>query len=126
MATNLKPFHYIKGRDEALDMEYAAAQKYGKVSLGQNHLFWRVGLTWYRVPFSQIRRIYRSLMPMHGKLCAGGYSFDLEYLTVLLRDGTSLRIHIGSDVKAKAVALLDAIQQAQPQLEYGKPPKEEA
>lgn len=126
MATNLKPFHYIKGRDEALDMEYAAAQKYGKVSLGQAHLFWRVGLTRCRVSFSQVRRVYRSLMPMHGRLCAGGYSFDIEYLSLILHDGTALQIHIANDSKATAEALLEAIRQAQPQLEYGKPPKEEA
>lgn len=121
MVTNLKAYLYTKGTDETLDQEFAASQKYGKVQLGPNTLFWKVGLTRYCVSFSQVRRVYRSLMPMHGRLCAGGYHFDIEYLSLILLDGAQIQMHIGNDVKPKAEALLEAIKQAHPQLEYGRP-----
>ena len=123
MASDLKKYVYSKGTDAALDKEFAGSQKFGKVFLTANTLFWKVGISRYCIPFSQISRVYRSIMPMHGKLCAGGYHFDIEYLSLVLQDGSYVQMHIGSDTKKTAENLLEAIKQAHPELLFGRPEK---
>lgn len=121
MVTHLKDYLYTKGTSEALDREFAGSEKYGKVHISPNTLFWRVGFTRYCVPLSKVSRIFRRLMPMHGRLCAGGYHFDVEYLCLNLKDGSQIQIHIGNDIKEKAETLLKTLKKEHPELEYGCP-----
>lgn len=120
MAVNLKPYIYVKGADAALDAEFTAASSYSKVKPGQTALFWKSGLRWYAIPLTQVQRIFRRVEPVYGKLCCGGQSFIIEWLVLILQDGSELVIHIGDDVKKQAEALLLALKDTHPELQYGK------
>lgn len=117
---NYKSYLYVKGAEEALDGDFAAATAYGKVKPGQTAIFWKSGLRWYQIPLTQIQRIYRRVEPVYGKLCCGGHSFIIEWLVLVLLDGSEVVVHIGDDVQAKAEALLQALKDTHPQLQYGK------
>lgn len=119
--TNHKQYLYKKGVDPQLDAQFLTAPVYGKVKPGAAALFWRFGLRWYVIPLDNVQRIFRRIEPVYGKLCCGGKSFLIEWLVLILSDGSELVIHIGDDVKKEAEALLQALKEAHPQIPYGKP-----
>lgn len=120
MSVNLKSYYYTKGTDAQLDSEYEAAAKFGKVKLGATSLFWRAGLKQYVIPFESIQRIHRRINTFIGRLCAGGRQTDVEYLVLILRDGSELVLHIGDNVKKTAEGLFAALQESHPEIKYGK------
>lgn len=115
-----KEYLYTGGKDAALDAAFATALPCGKVKLCRDTLFFKVGFKWYAVPFSQVRRVFRRVDMVYGKLCAGGRTYDVQMLVLVLADRREMEIHIGDNMSAQAEALYAQIQAAQPQLEYGK------
>ena len=120
MANNLKEYIYSKGTDAALDADFSSATAYSRVKLGKDTIFWKAGLRWCRMPLTGVQRIFRRVEPVYGKLCCGGHSFIMERLVLVLTEGTELEIYIGDDVDPQAKALLQALQDAHPELQYGK------
>lgn len=118
--TDLKQYIYTKGNDTAMDAEFAATRAYSKVRPGQTHLFWRNGLRRFAMPLSNVQRIYRRVEPVYGRLCCGGKNFIIEWLVLVLQDGSELVIHIGDEVKKQAEDLMQALQELHPQVKYGK------
>ena len=121
MSANLKPYVYKKGVDPALDAQFSAAEAYGWVKPGQTAVFWKTGLRWYVISLSQVERIFRRVVPVHGKLCCGGNCFLMEYLVIVRKDGGELELYIGDDIHKKAAALLEFLKQSHPELAFGKP-----
>lgn len=117
---NHKQYIYKKGNDPVLDADFSAASAYSKVKPGKQALFWKFGLRWHAVPMEAVQRIFRRVEPVYGKLCCGGQSFIIEWLVLMLKDGTELVVHIGDDVKKDAEALLQALKEAHPEIQYGK------
>lgn len=117
---NHKQYIYNKGTDLALDADFSSAVSYGKVKPGKTGIFWRSGLRWYYIPTENIRRIFRRVEPVYGKLCCGGHSFIIEWLVLLLSDGTEVVLHIGDDVQTQAQELLELLKDIHPQIAYGK------
>lgn len=118
--TNYKPYRYSKGVDPALDADFASAPEFEKVRTGKSAIFWKSGLRWHAIPMTDIRRIYRRVEPVYGRLCCGGRSFIIEWLVLVLSDGSELVLHIGDDVKKQAEALLEGVKHLHPQIQYGK------
>lgn len=72
-----------------------------------------------------MRRAYRRVEIVNGRLCCGGASFDIQSLVLVLDDGSSREIvigdnEIGDSLKRKAERLLRDMQEAHPELQYGK------
>ena len=116
-----KEYLFIRGEDENLDMQFERSGAYGKVRVGEDMLFWKEGLRWYRVGMAQIQRIYRQVEHVYGRLCCGGRSYDIQRLIVVLRDGSGLKMHIGDDAVREAEALMEALRGMHPEIQYGKP-----
>lgn len=120
MVINLKDYLYTKGTDADLDAQFAAAQKFGKVRLGSTVLFWRAAFKQYAISLDTVQRIHRRINPVIGRLCAGGRQYDMEYLVLILQDGSELVVHIADDNKKAALALMAALEQSHPEIPYGK------
>lgn len=120
MAVNLKNYVYHKGTDEALDAQFASAEGYARARLGSTHIFWKAGFRWYCIPIDHAKRIFRRLMPVRTKQCCGGANFMVEWLVLILADGTELEIYLGEDVQTSAEALLDRLKARYPQISYGR------
>ena len=120
MTKNYPPYLYTKGANAPLDAELTEARKFAKVKLGTSTLFWRAGLKQYAIPLNQVQRIHRRINSFIGRLCAGGKQLDVQYLVLILHDGTELVLHIGDDVKNQAEALFAALQETHPEIKYGK------
>lgn len=120
MMIDFSPYLYTKGADSKLDAELSASTKFGKVRLGQTTLFWRYAFKRYAIALDSVYRIHRRLNPVVGRLCAGGRNYDIEYLVLILHDGSELVVHIGDDIKKTAEALFAALQQSHPEIHYGK------
>ena len=117
---NYKQYLYTKGSDAAMDSEFSAAPAFRKIRVGSRHLFWKSGLRWYCIPLADLQRIYRRVEQIVGRLCCGGRTFVIEWLVLVLSDGSELVVHIGDDVKKDAEALMVHLQNTHPQIQYGK------
>ena len=115
-----KPYRYAKGENPALDAQFARASSYGKVRPAETVLFWKSGLRWHQIPLEGIQRIFRRVEQVHGRLCCGGRNFIIEWLVLILADGSELVLHIGDDVRQDAEALLEHMKRSHPQIPYGK------
>lgn len=120
MTIDLKPYIYTRGKDAALDAEFVETAAYAKVKLGKSVLFWKAGLRWCGISFANVRRIFRRVEPVYGKLCCGRQSYIIERLVLILSDGSELEIYLGDDVKRQAEELYDAIRESHPELQFGK------
>lgn len=120
MAVNLKSYVYSKGTDTALDTQFESAVSYARLKLGSSHIFWKAGLRWYCIPISQVQRVFRREMPVRTKLCCGGANFTVEWMVLILSDGSELEIYMGDDVQTKAEAMLQSMKLSHPTLQYGK------
>ena len=121
MAIDLKSYRYNAHEDAALDAEFAAATRYENIKLGTDHLFWKPMFRWHVISLSGIKRIFRRVQDVRGRLCCGGQNFRIERLVLILPDDTELELHIGDDVGPDAKALLEALQAQHPEILYGKP-----
>lgn len=121
MEIDAKEYTYHNGKDQALDIEFAGAVPYGKIKLSKNVIFWKVTLRWFGVPFTDIRRVYRRVEEVNAKMCCGRASFDIQKLMLVLKDGSTLELLIGDNDRYQAQNLFQAIKEAHPDLQYGKP-----
>lgn len=121
MITNLKDYIYTHGKDAGLDAEFDSGTPYLKVKLGENTLFWKAALRWHAISLTRVQRIFRRVERVYGKMCCGRASFDMEKLVLILDDGAELELYLGDNVKTEAQKLLQALQDAHPELQYGKP-----
>lgn len=120
-----KPYRYHKGENPALDAQFAAAPEYGKIRAGETAVFWKSGLRWHTIPLEGVQRIFRRVEAVHGRLCCGGKSFLIQWLVLMLEDGSELVLHIGDEIvgesmKKTAEALLEHLKQHNPRIQYGK------
>lgn len=122
---NYKPYRYTKGEDPALDAQFAAACEYGKIRPAESVLFWKSGLRWHMISLDNVQRIFRRVETVHGRLCCGGKTYTIEWLVLILADGSELVLHIGDDIvgsslQKQAAALLERLKLFHPQIQYGK------
>jgi hypothetical protein len=117
---NYKAYRYTKKADPALDLQFANADSYGKIRPAETALFWKSGIHWHVISLDEVQRIFRRVEQVYGRLCCGGRNFIIEWLVLVLADGTELVLHIGDDVKKDAEALLEHLQNTHPNIQYGK------
>lgn len=118
--TKHKQYLYTKGEDSVRDEDFSQAPAFSKIRPGEQQLFWKSGFRWYAISFRDLQRIYRRVEPVYGKLCCGGKSFIIEWLVLVLHDGSELVLHIGDEVQKKAEGLMVYLKQAHPEIQYGK------
>jgi len=116
-----KEYLYTDGKDAALDADFAAAKACGKVKAGSEAIYFKAGFKWYAVPVSRIRRMFRRMDMVYGKLCCGGRTYDVQMLVIIDDQGREIEIHIGDDMKEKAEALYEQLKELYPQVTFGKP-----
>lgn len=121
MLMDLKQYVYHKGTDAALDGQFSAAAPYGKVKLGADTIFWKVGLRWFYLPLKLVRRAYRRVEEVNAKMCCGRANFDIQKLMLVLDGETTLELLIGENQRNEAGRLFAALKEAHPELAYGKP-----
>ncbi len=116
---------YSRGRDLIADQDFGSSAAYGKIRLGQTHIFWKKGLRWYTVSLDQVSRAYRQVEFVYGKLCCGGSSFDIQRLALVLQNGETLILtvgdnQIGDQIKKEAEVLYQVLQETHPGWQFGK------
>lgn len=120
MKSGIKEFLYERGISTQIDGQFDSGKGYGKIRMGSDALFWKEGFRWYAVELSRAERIYRQVEYVYGKLCCGGRTYDIQRLIVMLKNGTTLKLHIGDDMQTQAEALFEALKAAHPQIQYKK------
>ncbi len=119
---NIKDWKYIRGISPDKDEDFASAKPYGNARLGSDSLFWKKGLKWYCVDFSQTVRVFRRVAEVNSRVCFGNSNFDIQMLVFITYDGKELEAIIGDSLlRHEAEALYDMIKSAHPELHYGKP-----
>lgn len=126
MLIDLKNYAYHKGAEEALDTQFQKAASYGKVKLGTDTIFWKAGLRWFQLPLNLVQRAYRRVETAGARRCGGCGIYSTQKLMLVLEEGTTLELLIGENQPEKAEQLFRDLQDAHPELQYGKPKKEDA
>lgn len=119
--TDLKPYLYLPNTDPLLDEDFSRAVRCHKLRAGETALFWKSFLRRYCVPYSRIQRIFRRILEAQGRLCCGGHHYLMEWLVLILDDGTEIEIYIGDDVGKDVAPLYQSLQEKHPQILFGKP-----
>lgn len=117
---NINRFQYHRGEDSDIDLEWKEAPFYGKVKLGQQHIFWKKGFHWFVAELAAVQRAYRRVEEVNSKMCCGNVNFDIQKLVLLLREDVCLEILIGDGIPKEAEALYKKLKDENPQIQYGK------
>lgn len=83
--------------------EYAQAYAVGKLRLGQEHLFFRVGLRAYFIAYRDINRYFRRVTQVPARLCCGRGNFEIESLVICDAQRELAQIELPGPRAAKAV-----------------------
>ena len=107
-------FKCIKGAKEQVDVlqrDYESAAKFGILSLGNSHLFFRKFFKTYYVSYSDLNAAFRRVYMMNGKK----NSVAMEYL-VLVSEGMEIAT-IGLPGTAKAREIIEIIKEKAPHID---------
>ncbi len=105
--------------DPGLEAEYRNAHEIGRVRAGSRNIFFRSGIRSYAVPYAEMARCYRRIMQVPMKMCCGSGNLDVEYLVLEDSDGEIAQIQLPG--KKAAVALMDELKKAAPELQFTPP-----
>lgn len=112
---------YHKGVLSELDEEFAQSQPFGRIRVGQKHLFWKQTLRWYFLTIDQVERLYRRIEEVNGKTGCCSNDFSIHRLMVVKKGGEVLSLLIGDSLyRHEPERLMDAISQRFPHLAFGK------
>ena len=116
-----KPEFPVSFSDEQLQADLLAAQKVGKVRLGELGLFISRFSGGTFIPYSEVKHAYLRQEEVNAKLCCGRANFDQFFLMLMGSDG-KLRKHQVDDM-AKGKLVLEYIARINPdcQIGYRKP-----
>ena len=93
------------GRDlpsaESLTDEYKSSREIGSIRVGEKHLFFRVRLKVYYIPYSAIRRCYRRVIQFPARMCCGRGEMSTENLVLWTDEGEVAQIPLPSTRAAK-------------------------
>lgn len=104
----------IKGAKEQVDVlqkDYESAAKFGILSLGNSHLFFRKFFKTYYVSYAGFDAAFRRVYMMNGRKS----SLAMEYL-VLVSDGAEIAT-IGLPGTAKAREIIEIIKEKAPHID---------
>ena len=107
-----------------LSAEFQAAKKWGKLFLGEEHLFFRAG--WFRIgtiPYSAVSRCFRRVQLIPIKLRGSQREIRVENLVVCGEAGELAQIQLPGAEAAKNV--MSELEQKIPHAEFGKPAEDE-
>ena len=105
---------------EALAAEYKAAREIGKVRMGTDRLFCRVGRKIYYIPYADVRRYFRRVQEVNVKMCCCGGELAIENLVICgENDAELLQVQLPGTKAAKI--LIEELKEKMPDAVYGKP-----
>ena len=107
----------------ALQAEYKQARQIGKLYLGAQHLFFRVGLKAFFIAYGDIRRYFRRVMLVPAKLCCGKGDFEIEHLVICGDDGELAQIQLPGAKAGKVV--MEELARLAPGAAVGRPKETE-
>jgi len=104
---------------DSLNAEYTSAHPVGVIRVGDSHLFFRVRLRTYYIPFTDIKRAFRRVMEVPAKMCCGEGSFAIENL-VICDDDKELAVIQLPGTKA-ARLLMEELKKKMPDTVFSAP-----
>ncbi|MCI5649441.1 MAG: hypothetical protein ACI4EG_06335 [Fusicatenibacter sp.] len=112
---------YNHSLSEELNREFSGAPLYGKVKMGNCHLFWKKAFSWKYISYEEIRRIYRRVEAVDTKMCCGNVNFDIQKLVLELNSGEETEVLIGEGTPSEAEQLYADLQAAKGGISFGLP-----
>ena len=104
---------------DSLVSEFKTAREIGRVRMGELHLFLRVGLKTYYIPYRDVRRCFRRVQLIPAKMCCGRGDLEVENLVVCGDAGELIQVQLPGTKAAKI--LMEELQTRIPEAEFGKP-----
>ena len=118
-----RAFSGLQGRvsDPAVAQEYASAERFDKVRVGETGVFFPHGLSVKYLPYEAIERAFIRIHEVNAKLCCGKAVF--QYFRLVFVRGGKEFIDVISEDEAAMDAALTAIGEKSPQIAIGFPGK---
>jgi len=104
---------------DSLASEFRTAREIGRVCMGELHLFLRVGLKTYYIPYRDVRRCFRRVQLIPAKMCCGRGDLEVENLVVCGDAGELIQVQLPGTKAAKI--LMEELRERIPEAEFGKP-----
>lgn len=112
---------YQKGHSARLDEEFEQSRPFGRIRVGNDHLFWKKTFRWNLLPLSDVLRAYRRIEEVRGKTGCCSNDFSIHKLILLLTNGERLELLIGDSLyRHEPERLIEEMQRQWPQIAYGK------
>ena len=109
----------ILNSDKSLEQEFKAAEPTGTMRIGTKHLFFRVGLKHYAIPFTEITGCFRRVRAVETRLCCGRGTMEMESIVVRTEEGEAAEISVPG--RKAAVKLMEQLKQALPDADFAAP-----
>jgi hypothetical protein len=110
---------------DSIKTEYKTAREIGKVRIGEQNLYFRVGRKVFFIPFADIRRCFRRVMEVPVKMCCVGGDLEIQNIVICGREDTEL-IQAQLPGEKAAKILVDEIKKKAPHALFVKPSAEGA
>ena len=119
-----RKFHDVsgKGSSEALEADFAAAEKFDNVYVGGLGVYYRDGFRMKHIPYDYAQRVFLRIQEVDGKLCCGSTVF--QYFRLVFVCGGKEIADAISENESQYRAALERIKEKAPQLKYGVEGKE--
>ena len=104
---------------ESLASEFKSSREIGRVRMGELHLFLRVGLKTYYIPYRDVRRCFRRVQLIPAKMCCGRGDLEVENLVVCGDAGELIQVQLPGTKAAKI--LMEELRERIREAEFGKP-----
>ena len=86
-----------------LSEEYAASRRIGSLGIGTEHLFFRLRLKTFFIPYTDIKRCYRRVLLVPARMCCGRGELQMENLVLHNDEGEFAQIPLPDTRAAKEV-----------------------
>ena len=119
-----KKFNDVSGKRDSgvLEPDYAAAQQFDNLYVGDIGVYYRDGFRIKHIPYDYMERVFLRIQEVSGKLCCGSTVFQYFRL-VFVCGGKEIADDISENESAYRAAL-EKIKEKAPELKFGVEAKE--
>ena len=112
-----------KAKTGDFEDEYRAAREIGAVRTGSEHLFFRVGIRRYCLPYDSINRCFRRVNSVPAKMCCGKGELQIESLVIADDAGEIAQVTLPGSKAARE--LMSELKSKMPGADFSAPKRDE-
>ncbi|MBO6113166.1 MAG: hypothetical protein J6P45_08985 [Lachnospiraceae bacterium] len=106
---------------ETIEKEYRNSREIGAVRIGEDHLFFRLGLKHYGIPYTDIKKCFRRVNVVPMKMCCANGEMELESLIIANEEKELAQVPLPGTRAARE--LMKELKKRMPDTDFSAPAK---